>query len=400
MLRHKLSPLLIIVPPVILFASLLAQLSSFGTQPVVAAHPETDPYLRNENFECSNGTYQIVDSSGQTLTMPIDWNWAPITGTPQLISTRIQVTGDCDGTGFVDRLEGEDSFMIRSQDIEMPPEPGKPFDVAIYQHVTVTPGIDYGVSGFMVSFCGGSASPNDCPEGYTINKMVGLDPHGGIDPLADSVVWVENREPHITVRWANLYVASRATAPSMTVFIRLQSPFQWHGNHGIIDQFSMAAAPVVSLTDLPGTPTISGTVGMPTGTHIVRGLTQEIRWVGELSTDIEAIEGEEYALKFDVAYRKITDDIWRSLVEGHAGAGCAVFKAPTLNETYQFRVRGLAARPNTGGHRYPSLWSEPISIHFQPSPADSSVPSMEGDAQLYVPLINHPSELVCEQITE
>jgi hypothetical protein len=52
--------------------------------------------------------------------------------------------------------------------------------------------------------------PNDCPAGYYIAKMRGLDPTGGTDPQAASVIWVEDRRNFTESRWANLRLGATA----------------------------------------------------------------------------------------------------------------------------------------------------------------------------------------------
>jgi hypothetical protein len=145
--------------------------------------------LINPGFECTQG---YVPQAGINGLVPTGWTAALIFGHPKLNSTRIEFsdTHSCDGSGFIERLEGIDSLVFLSEDIETPPDPGKPFDAVVYQQVAVTPGAGYSLSGWMVSFCGGSATPSSCPAGYYIAKMLGIDPTGGTNPTAPSVIWV------------------------------------------------------------------------------------------------------------------------------------------------------------------------------------------------------------------
>ncbi|MEZ4580066.1 MAG: hypothetical protein R3A10_00170 [Caldilineaceae bacterium] len=179
-----------------------------GTIPPVA------PVLLNGEMECADGYAEGVNGAGTTIRWPTGWTYAALAGTAKVNSARIQYTKACDGQGHVERIGGEDSFVIRAHDIETPPEPGKPFDSVIYQQVAVEPGGDYSLSGWTLSLCGGSAVPNDCPDGYYMAKMLGLDPTGGTDANASSVRWVENRANFITpdgerVGWSNLSISAR-----------------------------------------------------------------------------------------------------------------------------------------------------------------------------------------------
>lgn len=389
----------------------LSTVSLMATVAEVQAQLPTDAsaqeqYLTNPNFECATGVYTVTDITSQELIIPAGWTWVPISGTPMLISTRIRVTGNCDpnSSGFVDRIEGEDSFMFRSADIETPPVPGKPFDVAIAQRISVTPGTDYSISGFMASFCGGSASPTDCPDGYYISKQVGLDPDATLDPLASTAAWAENRQPHTTAGYANVSVAARAAGESMTAYVRIHSPFQWHGNHAIIDDFRMVEAPTIDFVGLPNQGPTTGTMGIPI--YTVEGRRVEISWAGELSNEIQNLAGEGYELKADVQFRRSGEREWQDMVVDHVGDGCQAYVAPSLNTVTHFRVGALAARPNTGGHRFRSRWSDPVAIQFVP---ESSNVTQQGAISpsniitspaiaLYLPIIDLPVSLECSQL--
>ena len=220
-------------------------------------------------------------------------------------------------------MNGYDSFIFAAQDIETPPEPGKPFDALIYQQVAVTPGVAYSLSGWMVSLCGGSANPNDCPPGYYITKMIGLDPSGGADPLAGSVVWVEDSRSHLETRWLNMRLGVRAQSHTLTVFARARSPFRWHGNHAYADAFSIVRAPTAQIIGLPAS--------QP-------GRQVEVRWQGDLGPDISVIPGGKYSLLFDVQSRA-GGGAWTDWLTGQS-EGSAVFSAPFCGpDAYAFRVR-------------------------------------------------------------
>jgi len=317
------------------------------------------PIVTNPGFECSVGFHPQPGING---LVPNGWTGVLLFDNPTLNSTRLEFTGECGNDGFVERLEGLDSMAFLSRDIETPPLPGKPFDATIYQRVAVTPGTDYSLSGWMVSFCGGSATPNDCPQGYYIAKILGLDPTGGTDPLASSVVWVEDRRNFTESRWANLRMGATAQGTAITLFARINSPFRWHGAHALVDAYSLMRAPTAHFVDLPA---------IVNGTHTV------IRWDGSQSSDIAAIPGGTYQLLFDVEYRQVDQNTWLDWRAGQP-AGQAMFTAGPIGEprSYQFRLRARAEQPEGSGgawpnHRYPGSWSLPVSIVFVPGPADS-----------------------------
>lgn len=343
--------------------------------------PAEAPILKNWDFECSSGYYTQTSTSGKTLYIPNDWKVVVIQGNPKIHSARINFTGSCTGSGHVERIHGEDSWFVEAQDLEKLPLPGKPFDVAFYQQISATVGGAYSLSGWMLTLCGGSAVPNDCPAGYYMDKLLGLDPTGGTDPLADTVVWTSNRRNFIEngnrVGWSNLRTSAIAKAVTITVFARINSPFQWHGNHGFVDGLSLVRSPVATLT-------VPVTVTNPPIT---------VTWSGQQSPDVEAIPGGTYKLYVDVQYRPISTTNWLDLVNGAQAPGSTTLNTRCSNQGYEFRVRARAEQPPappegaSPNQRYPGVWSEPQRTLLQVTP---SVPiSPAGDLRLYLPSIQN-----------
>ncbi len=314
------------------------------------------PVLANPGFECAEGYGPQAGIPGQ---VPYGWTAVLLNGRPKFNSTRVEFTGSCDGEGFVERLEGEDSLVVLAEDIETPPEPGKPFDAAIYQRMAVTPGTAYSLSSWMVSLCGGSAVPNDCPAGYFMAKMAGIDPSGGTDPLVPGVIWVEDLRNFTESRWANLRLGTTARGSTVTVFVRIRSPHRWHGAHAFADAISLVRAPTARLVDLPAT---------------VDGTQVTVRWTGQLSPDILAIPGGTYQVLFDVQVRRSGQVAWSDWQVGRP-AGEAQFVAEACTGpglAYEFRVRARAEQPagSNGAwpnHRYPGDWSAAQTVSFHGS---------------------------------
>jgi hypothetical protein len=347
------------------FGVLLAALLALAIG--ASSAPGQAPSLTNPGFECTQG---FAPQEGISGLVPAGWTAALLSGNPKLNSTRIEFAGSCEGSGFIERLEGDDSLVILAEEIETPPEPGKPFDVVITQQVTVTQGVAYSLSGWQVSFCGGSATPNDCPEGYYITKMAGLDPVGGLDPAAASVVWAEDRRNFTESRWANLRLGATAQGMTLTIFARVASPFQWHGAHAIVDAFSLVEAPTAHFVDLP---------------PAAGGMTVTVRWDGALSLDIVAIPGGNYHLRFDIQTRPAGQPDWTDwLVDQPAGEATftAAFCIPM--QAHEFRVRARAEQPEGvpgafPNHRYPGDWSAPAVVMFEretPCPPHAYLPLM------------------------
>ncbi|HMN31634.1 MAG TPA: hypothetical protein PKE45_26030 [Caldilineaceae bacterium] len=250
--------------------------------------------------------------------------------------------------------------------------------MAFSQQVSATVGGAYSLSGWLLSLCGGSKTPSDCPPDHYIAKMLGLDPTGGIDPLADSVVWVENRhnfwENDKKVGWTNLFTSVVAQAPTVTVFARVNSPFQWHGNHAFIDSFSLVRSPAATLA-LPAA---------VTGTVVI------VIWEAEQSPDVAAIANGNYHLYVDIQVRPAGEVAWRDLVTGHEGSGSQVFGAPCTDRAYEFRIRARSEQPeNEDGawpnQRYPGVWSEAVPVFFHPVGQPEAPPA--GEFRNFLPWI-------------
>lgn len=337
--------------------------------------PKGASMLVNPGFECSEGTYLLDAPQGGQVRIPNGWQVVFIEGTPWVHSLRMQVNGgQCGGDAHVERIEGEDALAMWAHDLEWTSAPGKPFDAAVYQQVEVTPGTAYSLSGWLISFCGGSRVPSDCPTGNYIGKMLGIDPTGGTDPLADSVVWVENRQNFVEndarVGWNNLRLSVVAEAETITVFGRIRSPFQWHGNHAIIDAFSLVEAPTAELDELPAE---------------VDGDTLAVTWNGLQSEAVEAIPSGRYELRCDVQVRNGEDGEWVPWQDNQL-PGSADFVAADPQPHF-FRVRARAEQPPDGNpgawpnHRFQGVWIETGPVSFSPGSA--------GEHQVFIPIVTN-----------
>ncbi|MFZ4661953.1 MAG: fibronectin type III domain-containing protein [Caldilineaceae bacterium] len=351
----------------------------FGTIPSVA------PVLVNADFECTTGYYSQTNSINKPVFAPIGWQMTILKGAPTVHSARIFFAKSCDGSAHVERINEIDSIVIRAQDLETPPEPGKPFDVAFSQRISATVGGGYSLSGWLLSLCGGSATPSDCPQDVYIAKMVGIDPTGGDDPLADSVIWTENQrnfwEKGKKVGWQQMTVSATAMTTTITIFARVNSPFRWHGNHAFIDAMSLVRAPVAALT----------------APAIVTGTQVTLTWDGLLNDDITDIAGGTHELRYDIQYRPAGAEDWIDFLVDQSGPGSALFTAKCADTTYEFRIRVRAEQPPAPApagawpnHRYASIWREPISIQFKsapPPPGNNEPIEAPGPFRLYLPQI-------------
>lgn len=351
----------------------------FGTIPPAA------PVLVNPDFECSTGYYTQTNAIGKEILVPDGWQLTILNGAPKVYSARIQFTKSCDGSGHVEKINLADSLAVSAQDLETPPAPGKPFDVAISQQVSATVGGAYSLSGWFLSLCGGSAVPNDCPQDVYMAKLLGIDPTGGTDPTAASIIWTENRHNFIEdgkrVGWQQMSVSAMAQAPTITVFARINSPFRWHGNHAFIDALSLVRAPLSVLT-VPAT--VTGT----------QALT--LTWVGLQSEDIAAIAGGTYTLSYDIQFRHQGVETWSDLLMDRKSTESTAVTVNCMNTTYEFRLRTRSEQPPPPApagawpnHRYHGIWSDPVPVQFLPeaTPVDNTPVDPPGPFRLYLPQI-------------
>lgn len=347
--------------------------------------PPAPPSLENADFECTVGYAPQLDAKGKEIFVPSGWQLTTLAGTPVISSARLFFAKSCDGSAHVERINGIDSMVVRAEDLETPPEPGKPFDIAIHQQVSVTVGGVYSLSGWLLSLCGGSAVPSDCPPDVYIAKMLGIDPTGGTDPTSEDVVWIENRhnfwENGKKVGWQQMSVSAMAQADTITIFARVQSPQRWHGNHAFIDALSLVRAPVAQLL---APAEVTGTVAA-------------LQWQGEMLTEITGQSGSTHELLFDLEYRHESRVDWQPLAASQRLTDTLNFTATCSDTTYLFRIRARAEQPDEGdgawpNHRYYGLWSEPTLIRFsRPAATIENItpitPTLNAEYILYLPLL-------------
>ncbi len=224
------------------------------------------------------------------------------------------------GSGWVERIEGETSQMIVSTE---------PYTAGIYQRVTgLTPGMGYGFHAAMLTIFGSSAPP--AYDGMMI-KQVGIDPAGGIDPRAATVVWSEP-DDHDEGPWdVRRRTAAYAQGPAVTVFIRVISPYK-SGDVSLLNQSFLdsailartasvqAISPSVS-TDRTFTVRWDNAVPSPGG---------EIRW-------------------YDVQWMDVDQGTWHEWFEQTVGTQAAF--TGERGHTYRFRARAWQRYPN-GAHLF------------------------------------------------
>jgi hypothetical protein len=225
------------------------------------------------------------------------------------------------GVGWVERIEGETSQLIVST---------QPYSAGIWQQVAgLTPGIGYGFHAAMLTIYQTSAPP--AVDG-TMIKQVGIDPTGGTDPQAPTVVW-SDPDDHDEGPWdINQRTAVYAQGPAMTVFVRVISPHGSGGlpflNYSFLDSAILAQTPVVTASS-PGLsphPFFS------------------VSW-----KDAQPAPGSDELRWYDVQWLDEAEGVWRDWLTRTKDLRAAF--AGDWGHTYRFRARVWQRYPN-GAHLY------------------------------------------------
>jgi hypothetical protein len=335
---------LLILPRLLTLCLALAAILPQPLAAGIATPSDSAPVLVNPGFECGQGYHAQPGING---SVPNGWTGVILDqSNPYISSTNTWANGGtCNPSDMRwEKLESHDSLVMLAQYVPLGYGfVAPPFDAAIYQQVAVTPGTAYSFSGWLVSLCGGSANPNTCPAGYYMSKQVGIDPAGGTDPRAASVQWVEDRRPHTTARWVNVSVAARAQSSTLTVFVRVLSPFQHEGNHAFADAVKLVRAPTAQITV----------------TKVSGGITAS--WSGGLGPDIPAIPGRTYQLYYDVQYRTGPTQPWQDWLSDQLAGSATLNTQGCIDRAFQFRVRPRAVP--TSGERFVGVWAESETVN-------------------------------------
>jgi hypothetical protein len=158
--------------------------------------------------------------------------------------------------------------------------------------------------------------------------------------------WAEDRRPHTEAPWTDLKRAATATGDTMTVFVRINSPFHFRGNYAHVDAVKLVRAPNARLAPLA-----------------VAGRKVTVSWNGDLGPDIPLIPASTHQLSFEVQVRR-DGEAWSPWLSG-AQSGQATYTAPisSVSHTYRFRVRAWAIQPSGQNgswpfHEFVGVWKE------------------------------------------
>ena len=225
---------------VLLTTLLLCIFALYAAMPVWASEPCNPPNVIRRSI-CDMDSFR----GSPPRQLPQGWNEFILAGDPEFAIAS-------------DTYWGPPSLRIRSI--------GGTFKVGIYTEVSVTPGAGYRAS---ISW----GAPN-APS--TFGRQLGIDPTGGTDPNAGTVVWgpvhwgpgrILNYPPPDV----NIDVKARAIADKVTVFFLVDHPRSTGDNLIFIDAIALypdESAPAVEVPPSPTPPPPVAAAKLPTSTPI------------------------------------------------------------------------------------------------------------------------------------
>jgi hypothetical protein len=264
------------------------------------------PYAQYEGVDCQ------VASGWQRF-----WYGAP---EPSWMDTRVFADSHL-GSGWVERIQGETSQLIISTE---------PYTAGLRQRVTgLIPGTGYGFHAAMLTIYQTSAPPS---AHGTMIKQVGIDPTGGLDPQAPTIVWSEP-DDHDEGPWdIDQRTAVYAQGSAMTVFVRVISPLESGGlpylNYSFLDSAILAQTPQVRAVSQKESDSLTFTVRWDNAVPAPGG--GKLRW-------------------YDVQWLDEAEGMWHDWQE-QTEATEASFTGQ-WGHTYRFRARAWQRYPN-GAHLY------------------------------------------------
>jgi hypothetical protein len=225
-----------------------------------------------------------------------------------------------------EHTEGETSQLLISKTA---------FSTGLYQQIGgVTVGKPYGAKAAMLTLFESSAPPTN--DG-TMQKLVGIDPYGGINPDSPQVVW-SPVDDHDEAPWVDEKVAAVAKSSTITLFVRVNclQPVSHPSldNQVFIDAVMLAEAPTVSASS----PAVSYS---PTFT---------VTW-----DNGQAAPGG-YIVKYDVEYKDDVNNTW-ILWQDKTRYASAQFSG-VAGRTYTFRARAYERYTDWYDIRLVGAWSD------------------------------------------
>jgi len=180
------------------------------------------------------------------------------------------------GSGWVECIEGGTCQFLAGLD---------PYSAGVHQTVSgLAPGTGYGFHAVLMTLWQSSAFPRTDGRMF---KQIGIDPAGGTDPDAPTLLWTEPNG--VDKAWdLQQRISFVAQGPTATVFVRVTSldpAYSWPlVNLGIVDSALFAQTPAVSASSPPTSPDPSfwvdwDDVTLAPGAKHFRGC--DVQWMDE-----------------------------------------------------------------------------------------------------------------------
>lgn len=112
-------------------------------------------------------------------------------------------------------------------------------DAGVYQVVDVP---DYSLAKFSIWMQQWCQKANNQPAHKNIRMMVGIDPHGGVDPFSDDIVWGEELRAD-NDKWIQLTTPTVETSDRVTLFIRSVAVWPVRDNNVYVDDAQLDVTP-------------------------------------------------------------------------------------------------------------------------------------------------------------
>ncbi len=146
------------------------------------------------------------------------------------------------------------------------------FEAGVYQRVSgVVAGQTYRATGWFLSISQHGVSVDPPYQDGNITQRIGIDPYGGTDPDASSVVW--SWTDPLDRRWRELQVTAVAASSTITVFARTFNLYAHTNCLSFYDAFGLTVANPIKVTGVSTRPgstsaTISWTTDVPASSRV------------------------------------------------------------------------------------------------------------------------------------
>lgn len=284
-------------------------------------------FVQNDGLEAPFDKYDTWTGSGVTFDLEVAHNWEKfhITGGDKLRYFRASALHDY--FGYTESRGGDAQLYWSTS----------PFDAGIYQQISgLTIGEHYGFQAGILQVYGNTNSGID----GKMFRSVGVDPTGGTDPAAGTVMW--GPEEGLNADWFYPGIGFTATSTTATVFIRVRA----------IDDAPTYEENAVwtddTFLDITPTTALTLTATSPTQVNAV--------WSGSPRSGFTL-------WAYEAQYRRSSDSTWTNLQSFNSRTatpptGTSTNFTVTPNTEYVVRARTWHEQTSGDSHEVPGPWVE------------------------------------------